>query len=71
MVFALNVVSAVLTLVALAVSYLASVPFPDPSWKRDTLPEQRHRQRRARLALTGFAIAVFVAAIQIYLAHQV
>jgi uncharacterized membrane protein YidH (DUF202 family) len=71
MIFALNVASAVLALVAATLTYWASIPFTDSRWNETTLDERRHRKRRSLLMWFMFASVIAVAAMQIYVATKV
>lgn len=71
MAFTLNVASALLAVVAAALAYWASTPFPNPSWRGNAVAEQRHRERQKILVWTMFAIVILIAAIQIYLAYVI
>lgn len=68
MIFALNVTSAVLAIVAVAVGYMASVPFSRPRW--ENIPEEQYRRRwQMILIATSLALATIVAAIRIFVAY--
>jgi hypothetical protein len=68
MVFAFNVASAVLALVAATLVYWACIPFTDHHWGENTLDERRHRKRQSVLAGSMLASVIAIAAMQIYVA---